>query len=295
MNLEQFCAYNDISKVEPFLVLGTPLFPEGSHRLDFTLVVHSQTGLLDLVVDGKQYRMFRRSLLVLRPGQTVEVLEKSDSFRARTLVIGGDIGMELNISDVFLTMFIVDETPVFKVTAGYSDAVRIFFEAFGKVASFDANPYRMECIRSMLRSFFYSSGYFLFQSLHYGGDDLYKISSKFSGYSDSIVSRFLSLAETHAETKRTLDFYASALDYNPRYLSALIKKETGQTGQSIIDQYCVLKAMAKLAYSDRTIKEISNEMDFPSQSDFGKFFKRMTGNSPLEYRKRRQEGSRRHS
>ena len=43
--------------------------------------------------------------------------------------------------------------------------------------------------------------------------------------------------------------------------------------------------MAKLTYTHKSIKEISNEMEFPTQSDFGKFFKRMTGKSPLEYKK----------
>jgi len=66
----------------------------------------------------------------------------------------------------------------------------------------------------------------------------------------------------------------------------MVKKETGLSGQEIIDQYAILAAMAKLTYTRKSIKEISNEMEFPTQSDFGKFFKRMTGKSPLEYRKK---------
>jgi AraC-like DNA-binding protein len=33
-----------------------------------------------------------------------------------------------------------------------------------------------------------------------------------------------------------------------------------------------------------TIQNISNELSFPSQSDFGKYFKRVEGVSPKEYR-----------
>lgn len=91
--------------------------------------------------------------------------------------------------------------------------------------------------------------------------------------------------ESNAKTTRRLSFYAQQLDYHPRYLSAMVKKETGLSGQEIIDQYAVLTAMAKLTYTHKSIKEISNEMNFPTQSDFGKYFKRLTGKSPAQYRK----------
>jgi AraC-like DNA-binding protein len=35
-----------------------------------------------------------------------------------------------------------------------------------------------------------------------------------------------------------------------------------------------------------TIQQIADELNFPSQSVFGKYFKRVTGVSPREYRNR---------
>ncbi len=39
-----------------------------------------------------------------------------------------------------------------------------------------------------------------------------------------------------------------------------------------------------LKSSHMTIQQIAGELNFPNQSFFGKYFKRMTGMSPKEYR-----------
>jgi AraC-like DNA-binding protein len=47
----------------------------------------------------------------------------------------------------------------------------------------------------------------------------------------------------------------------------------------------MLEARALLKSTDKSIGQISDELNFPSQSFFGKYFKRRTGSSPLQYRK----------
>jgi AraC-like DNA-binding protein len=42
--------------------------------------------------------------------------------------------------------------------------------------------------------------------------------------------------------------------------------------------------------SNLTLKEISDKLNFPDQSSFGRFFKSNTGQSPKEYRKRLTDG-----
>jgi len=47
-----------------------------------------------------------------------------------------------------------------------------------------------------------------------------------------------------------------------------------------------LEAKALLKSTNMTIQQISDELHFPSQSFFGKYFKRLAGVSPREYRKK---------
>nr|MCR5548931.1 AraC family transcriptional regulator [Bacteroidales bacterium] len=51
-----------------------------------------------------------------------------------------------------------------------------------------------------------------------------------------------------------------------------------------IDKCVILDAEAQLLSSKRTILEISESLGFSSQSFFGKYFKRVKGFSPKEYR-----------
>ncbi|MBQ9174248.1 MAG: AraC family transcriptional regulator [Bacteroidales bacterium] len=103
---------------------------------------------------------------------------------------------------------------------------------------------------------------------------------------DKLTERFLSLVENNYREHRSLDYYASALERNPKYLSRHLKDQTGINATDWIDKCVILDAQARLLSSDIPVREISENLGFPSQSFFGKYFKRVTGLSPSEFRER---------
>ncbi len=284
MEIREFCELNG-RPAGNIMIMADCVWPEEEFTPKFNILIYTNSGTAKLKVNGREYLISSRSLSFIKTDQKVSISEISDNFHAKVLIIGGDIGQELSISSVFLTLFILDETPVLRVTDEYADATSLFFGAMKRVMQFSSNPYKDECILSLLRAFYYSTGYYLNKALGFDYDQIYRLSLEHQSDKANIISSFINLVEINAKTIRKLSFYAAKLDYNPRYLSAMVKKETGLSGQEIIDQYAILAAMAKLTYTHKSIKEISNEMEFPTQSDFGKFFKRMTGKSPLEYKK----------
>ena len=74
--------------------------------------------------------------------------------------------------------------------------------------------------------------------------------------------------------------------HTPKHLSEVIKRVSQKSANSLIDGYVCLEARALLKSTDMTIQQISDELNFPSQSYFGKYFKRLTGISPKEYREK---------
>ncbi|NLN95135.1 MAG: AraC family transcriptional regulator [Bacteroidales bacterium] len=68
-------------------------------------------------------------------------------------------------------------------------------------------------------------------------------------------------------------------------MSQLIKQNTGKSVNEWIEDYVMLEAKALLKSTNMTIQQISDEMNFPSQSFFGKYFKRVKGISPREFKK----------
>ncbi|MBM6670761.1 AraC family transcriptional regulator [Phocaeicola coprophilus] len=80
-------------------------------------------------------------------------------------------------------------------------------------------------------------------------------------------------------------FYYEKLCLTPKYLTTVIKKESGVSAADWIERYVILQAQALLKSTDLTIQQISDKLNFSSQVFFGKYFKRLVGMSPKEYRK----------
>lgn len=65
-----------------------------------------------------------------------------------------------------------------------------------------------------------------------------------------------------------------------------VKAVTGKTAGYWIDWYLLSESKVLLTRDNMSIQQISEHLHFASQSNFGKFFKRLTGTSPLAFRKR---------
>ena len=102
--------------------------------------------------------------------------------------------------------------------------------------------------------------------------------------SSNYVERCKDYIGKHYKEKIYLSDLAAALGVSSTYLSRLFSKETGIRLQDYITQYRVDKAANLLVYSDESISYISEYVNFPSQSYFGKVFKQYKQMTPREYR-----------
>jgi len=67
-------------------------------------------------------------------------------------------------------------------------------------------------------------------------------------------------------------------------MSRTLRETSGKSANDLIYEHVTLEAKALLKSTSMTIQQISDELNFPSQSFFGKYFKRVTGMSPKEYK-----------
>ena len=99
-----------------------------------------------------------------------------------------------------------------------------------------------------------------------------------------LFSEFIRLVSQHASTKHSLDFYASHLCVTPRYMSTIVSNVSGKTAKYWIDEAIVNAIKVQLRYTDKQVSEIAYDMNFPNPSFFCKYFKRLTGMTPIDYR-----------
>jgi len=68
-------------------------------------------------------------------------------------------------------------------------------------------------------------------------------------------------------------------------LGTLIREASGTTAKEWIERSVIAEAKVRLKNSDMLTYQISDELNFPNVSFFCKFFKRLTGMTPLEYQR----------
>lgn len=101
---------------------------------------------------------------------------------------------------------------------------------------------------------------------------------------ESIFEEFMQLLASCHTKERGVKYYASQMNITPNYLSGAIKEYSGKTASEWIDEYVILESKTLLKHSKMSIQEIAYYLNFPTQTFFGKYFKRITGISPKEYK-----------
>ncbi|MFK2775184.1 helix-turn-helix domain-containing protein [Bacteroides fragilis] len=104
------------------------------------------------------------------------------------------------------------------------------------------------------------------------------------GKKDVVFQNFMLSLFRFYRKERDVSFYARMQHITLRYFSAIIKEKTGDSALQWIVRMVITEAKQLLEESDLSIKEIADQLNFPTQSFFGKYFKQYVGVSPKEYR-----------
>ena len=99
-----------------------------------------------------------------------------------------------------------------------------------------------------------------------------------------LFTDFVQLVSEFAPEHHTIDYYASRLCLTPRYMSTIIKQVSGKSAKQWIDDALVTRIKIDLKHTDKPVARICDDMNFPNPSFLTKFFKRMTGMTPKEFR-----------
>lgn len=106
---------------------------------------------------------------------------------------------------------------------------------------------------------------------------------------DYTLWKFVELLSKDKGMHRSVSYYADALCYTPKHFSKVIKQACGRTPLDLINETTIEHIKYRLKRSDKSVKEIAEEFNFPNQSFFGKYVKMHLGTSPANYRNRKNE------
>ena len=110
--------------------------------------------------------------------------------------------------------------------------------------------------------------------------------SDLQGRSSELYNELLDAIVEHHREASDVRFYADLLNVSSRYLAQVTRRISGKSPKAIIDDYLIHKIELQLKSTDNTVQEIAYRFGFSSQAHFTKFFKKLKGVSPTEFRKR---------
>ena len=100
-----------------------------------------------------------------------------------------------------------------------------------------------------------------------------------------ITSQFFTLIEGgRPKTHREVSYYAEQLHVTPKYLSDTIKRVTGTSVSTHINNAATAIALEYLKNSNMSVSQIVDEMNFSSLSYFSRFCVKHIGMSPVKFR-----------
>jgi AraC family transcriptional regulator, transcriptional activator of pobA len=265
---------------DDFIMLDNPIvtttfnFPV---KLDITVAIICTSGTMKGTVNLEQYCTEAPCLFVVLKGQIVHYEYFSDDFSGLFIMMSGKFLTSLSAGinervPLYLSVFDNPWTPLNKEEL---ESMTEYYKMLQKTLKAKENPHRLEIVKHLTQAFFYGSSY-----------QYHKIpDNKKKSKQALLVEKFLNQVQANYKEQRGLEFYAGKLCLTPKYLSKVIRENSGKPANQWIDDYVILESRALLKSTNMTIQQISDELHFPSQSFFGKYFKRHAGLSPKEYRK----------
>lgn len=219
------------------------------------------------------YTLRPHGISIHLPGDILEQGGMSDDFECMTIAISDNFFNNLGLAYDFKTLLRMQDNPILDMTDKQFAAAMTYYGMVSGVLD-SSNPYKREIIKHITCAFFYGLGYYF-----YGKSENRNMSND-----EALMHEFTKTVQQNFRRERHVAFYADALHLSAGYLSSVVKKVSGRTATQWIEGYTILEAKALLKSGGLTVQQVSMELNFPSQSFFGKYFKRHTGMSPKEYK-----------
>ena len=252
---------------------------ESPHKFNFQLLVRHFAGSAKIKVDMVEYDLSEPiNLITVMSGQILMVEHISDDFDGVVVIMSNSFveSMLVYMNNALPFYVATSSNCVKHLNNSEVDLSDMFLKAIAQVLRNQTNPYLDRVLQHVLMAIFYSSEEIRNQL---------EIESGANTSADALSKEFMRLVKDNFRSERQLQFYADKLCITPRYLSRVVKECTGSSAADWIERYVVLEARALLKSTSMTIQQISDELNFPSQTFFGKYFKRRVGMSPKLYRR----------
>jgi len=233
-------------------------------------------GTSTLKLNSRTYYVRKNMLLTILPDSVCQTIEYSNDTIIEYLFFSVDFIYGLNVpSDLYMWEKAI-RLPLIQLTDEKFKSLLDFHTFMAKQYRRGEYLYKEHLAKNLLASFLLEV-YNIYNEL----DTLEAESSK---RKNEYYQQFKRLLLNHIKQERTVQFYADKLCISAKYLSQLIKEVSGKSAMDWINHLIIIKIKILLKTSTLSIIQISEELNFSNSSYLGRYFRKHTGMTPLQYR-----------
>lgn len=262
-----------------FIIVHNPAFRfshRHPYRLGQVLVVVCEDGSASGSVNLREYHLQRNSMLIVLANHIIESHRVSEDFNGTYIFMSQEFLSMLNIGDSYKFYENIDREPYIQLDDRIAEAIRSYINMSRAMINIsDMNPNTGESLHLLTRLFFLTLGWFIHRDA---------VGKDSAARQSGVMERFISLVKTNYKEHRDVEYYAGRMNMTAKYMSTQIKCASGKSALQWIEEYVILDAKTQLASTMNSIQQICYDLNFPTQSFFGRYFKRATGMSPTAYR-----------
>lgn len=238
-------------------------------------------GSAHVKINFREYIIEKNTIITVLPFYVVEYINRSDDLLVEFLIFSTDFITEMPVSGSLDISQSIMQSSCLKISEQEAEKYLEFHSFIVKQYKRREHPFRQTMAKGLLYALLTEIG-----SIYY---NKYLEDNKFnepnsSSHQEELVARFFKLLLEHHKQEKTLQFYADKMCLTSKYLSTIIKQRTGRTAFAWINESLIASTKHMLKTTDMTVLQISEELNFPNPSFFGRFFKKHTGMTPLQYR-----------
>lgn len=240
------------------------------------------SGWMEVRYREKMYSLKKNDFGHFIHGTNFEVTAVSDNIDAYIMITTDSYNMILFKSAPPLPFSLVSTAlsqPITAMRSSVFSSLSFRMQCIRDIAADQNHIFRNEMIKNAILIFLMDMANLY--TRHYGGN----INSP-HGRKQEVLFLFMNLLKQHIRQQHSVGFYASELCISHQYLNRIIKELTEKTAYELLCDSLVGEIVKMIDGTNMSMQQIADELCFPDQATLSKFFKRQTGYSLTEYRKK---------
>jgi AraC family transcriptional regulator, transcriptional activator of pobA len=252
--------------------------PDSPHRHNYYTIIFIEQGEGSHFIDFTEYKVENRTIFFIQPGQMHQLILTQEPIGwvitfTEEFLIANSIPDKM-INDIYLFNDYGQSPPL----PIHENTMPVYQSIITQMNHFATalESYTMEAVGALVKLFLIQSNNNC--SLHKSNNP------QLIETGNHILRAFKQLLNQKYAHEHKVSEYADAMAVTSDYLNKTVKNLTGQSAKDHIQSKLIIEAKRSLLFSNISNKELAYALGFEESAHFNNFFKKITGQTPSEFR-----------